>query len=191
MDNEDTTVYRVIVNHEEQYSIWLESRENPVGWTSVGVTGLKGECLNYIESVWTDMRPLSVRKAMERDSASPRPEPASEPARPPHESLPIRLSRGPQPVELSLRPERTVAVLAHQIETGYVHVRFTNTRAGTELSVALERQAAQRMKTQLSCGEGLVHVAGRLKLDGVTVRCVADIDLATFVGTGQLELLMT
>lgn len=64
-EEEDTTVYKVVINHEEQYSIWPEDRENPLGWNDVGKSGNKQECLDYIEEVWTDMRPLSLRKKME------------------------------------------------------------------------------------------------------------------------------
>jgi len=65
----DNTVYRVVVNNEEQYSIWPADRENPLGWRDVGISGSKEECLAYIEKVWTDMRPLSLRKKMD-ESAS-------------------------------------------------------------------------------------------------------------------------
>ena len=61
---EDQTTYLVVINHEEQYSIWRENKEIPHGWRSVGKMGTKQECLNYIEEVWTDMRPLSLRKSM-------------------------------------------------------------------------------------------------------------------------------
>lgn len=64
-DHEDTTVYRVVINYEEQYSIWPVDREIPVGWRDVGKSGSKAECLAYIKEVWTDMRPLSLRKQME------------------------------------------------------------------------------------------------------------------------------
>ncbi len=64
-DQEDTKIYTVVINHEEQYSIWPEGREMPLGWTPVGKSGLKQECLDYIKAVWTDMRPLSLRKQME------------------------------------------------------------------------------------------------------------------------------
>ncbi|MDZ8110311.1 MAG: MbtH family protein [Nostoc sp. DedQUE12a] len=64
-EKEDTTIYKVVVNHEEQYSIWPSDRENPIGWKDVGKNGLKQECLNYIKEVWTDMRPLSLRKKMQ------------------------------------------------------------------------------------------------------------------------------
>jgi MbtH protein len=63
---EDTRTYKVVVNHEEQYSIWFADRELPAGWREVGKTGSKTECLAYIEEVWTDMRPLSLRKKMEQ-----------------------------------------------------------------------------------------------------------------------------
>lgn len=68
LDEEDTRIYRVVMNHEEQYSIWLDSKEIPLGWKDVGVKGIKSECLAYIKEVWTDMRPLSLRKAMERNA---------------------------------------------------------------------------------------------------------------------------
>lgn len=66
-DEEDTRIYKVVMNHEEQYSIWLADRETPLGWTDVGKSGTKSECLAYIKEVWTDMRPLSLRKKMEED----------------------------------------------------------------------------------------------------------------------------
>ena len=61
---DDTTIYKVVVNHEEQYSIWPAWKEIPAGWTDVGRKGPKDECLAYIKEVWTDMRPLSLRKKM-------------------------------------------------------------------------------------------------------------------------------
>ena len=63
-EREDTTIYTVVMNHEEQYSIWPADRELPLGWTAVGKTGPKAECLAYIEEVWTDMRPRSLRERM-------------------------------------------------------------------------------------------------------------------------------
>lgn len=64
-DYEDTLTYKVVINHEEQYSIWPEHRDNPLGWNDVGKTGSKQDCLDYIKEVWTDMRPLSLRQHME------------------------------------------------------------------------------------------------------------------------------
>jgi MbtH protein len=66
-DREDWTSGRlkVVVNHEEQYSIWPAERDPPAGWREVGTVGSKEECLAYIREVWTDMRPLSLRKRLE------------------------------------------------------------------------------------------------------------------------------
>jgi MbtH protein len=61
----DDRQYKVVVNHEEQYSIWFADREPPAGWREVGPAGPRDECLAYIEEVWTDMRPLSLRRQME------------------------------------------------------------------------------------------------------------------------------
>lgn len=62
---EDSITYKVVINHEEQYSIWPDFRENPLGWRDAGKSGTKQECLAYIDEVWTDMRPLSLRQHMD------------------------------------------------------------------------------------------------------------------------------
>ncbi|HEB83353.1 MAG TPA: MbtH family protein [Gammaproteobacteria bacterium] len=59
------TSYKVVVNHEEQYSIWPSHKDNAPGWRDVGKQGSKEECLAFIEQTWTDMRPLSIRKSMQ------------------------------------------------------------------------------------------------------------------------------
>jgi MbtH protein len=63
--DEDTRTYSAVVNEEEQYSIWLADRPLPAGWNEVGRTGSKSECLDYIGELWTDMRPKSLRQAMD------------------------------------------------------------------------------------------------------------------------------
>ncbi len=63
-ETDDTTIYKVVMNHEEQYSICPAERENALGWNDAGKTGSRAECLAYIKEVWTDMRPLSLRVKM-------------------------------------------------------------------------------------------------------------------------------
>jgi MbtH protein len=63
--DDDSRQYRVVVNHEEQYSIWPSDREIPAGWKDAGKLGSKEECLEFVKQVWTDMRPLSLRQKME------------------------------------------------------------------------------------------------------------------------------
>jgi MbtH protein len=70
-EKQDTTTYKVLVNHEEQYSIWPAYREIPLGWRDVNKTGPKAECLAYIKEVWTDMRPLSLRNQASQDNHTP------------------------------------------------------------------------------------------------------------------------
>lgn len=64
MEQEENTIYTAVVNDEEQYSIWFADRKIPLGWHEAGKSGTKEECLSYIEEVWQDMRPLSLRKKM-------------------------------------------------------------------------------------------------------------------------------
>jgi MbtH protein len=64
-DDTDDRKYRVVVNDEEQYSIWASDRPNPVGWRDAARSGSRSECLAYIKEVWTDMRPLSLRNKMD------------------------------------------------------------------------------------------------------------------------------
>jgi MbtH protein len=68
---EDNTRYKVVVNPEEQYSLWPADRENALGWKDAGKEGSRQECLAYIKEVWTDMRPLSLRKRMEEQQNRP------------------------------------------------------------------------------------------------------------------------
>jgi MbtH protein len=65
MSDEDDVVFDVVVNDEEQYSIWVRGRKLPAGWRTVGKSGVKSECLAYIDEVWTDMRPRSLRLKMD------------------------------------------------------------------------------------------------------------------------------
>ena len=67
--DEDTN-FHVVVNDEEQYSIWPDYKAIPAGWRQAGKSGKREECLAWVDEVWTDMRPLSLRQAMAEDAAS-------------------------------------------------------------------------------------------------------------------------
>ena len=69
-ETEDDVVYKVVINHEEQYSIWQERRKNPAGWRDAGKIGSKAEGLAYVDEVWTDMRPKSLRQPESGESES-------------------------------------------------------------------------------------------------------------------------
>jgi uncharacterized protein YbdZ (MbtH family) len=191
-DREDTTIYKVVVNHEEQYSIWPEHKEMPLGWNEVGKSGPKPECLSYIKDVWTDMRPLSLRKQMEEAAKRPTPEPT-----PPRldgssqsqgDDLVNSLLRGEHPITASLRPAMTARILKDRIDSGYVHLKFTATRGGTELGIRLDQEAIDLSQADFENQSGTVHLEGLLTLNFVRVRCLADLDLQTLTGKGRLAL---
>jgi MbtH protein len=64
-DEEDQRTYIVLINHEEQYSLWPKGKNIPGGWRAVGKEGSRSECSKYVDEVWVDMRPLSLRKQMD------------------------------------------------------------------------------------------------------------------------------
>jgi hypothetical protein len=98
-----------------------------------------------------------------------------------------RLSEGDHPVEASLRPEKTVKALKEAIDRGYVHIKFTNTKGGTELGVRLDQGATDLSRADFDSQTGNVRLVGGLTLNYVKVRCIADIGLDTLEGKGHLE----
>lgn len=65
----EETLYRVVLNDEEQYSIWWADRVLPAGWHAEGTEGTREECLARIAGIWTDLRPLSLRRRMDATAA--------------------------------------------------------------------------------------------------------------------------
>lgn len=185
-EREDGTIYRVVMNHEEQYSILQVYKENAPGWKDAGKTGTKNECLAYIQEVWTDMRPLSLRKKMEEFAKNPPPPAPRAVEEPPEKSLVDRLCEADQAVEVGLRPEKSAQLFKESIDRDYVHIKFTNTKGGTELGVRLDRSACDFRDADFGNGKGTAHMEGNLTLDYVKVRCIADIDLSTLAGHGRL-----
>jgi uncharacterized protein YbdZ (MbtH family) len=189
-EENDATIYKVVVNHEEQYSIWPADRESPLGWQDVGKSGPKAECLAYIEAVWTDMRPLSLRKHMEEMARQPVPPPPPPSVQEATAEVPLvkRLAQGSHPIVPGLHPQTSVQALKEGIDRGYVHIKFTATRGGTELGVRLDTATCDCSRANFDNQTGTVHLEGGLTLDYVKVRCIADIDLPTLAGQGHLEI---
>ena len=100
-----------------------------------------------------------------------------------------RLSEGSHPVEISLRPERTVKLFREMLDRGHVLVKFTQTRGGTELGVPLDKSRSDLTQANFDEQTGKVRVCGELTLDYVPVRVIADIDLPSLAGEGHLEIL--
>jgi len=186
-EDKERAIFKVVVNHEEQYSIWPEYNENALGWNDAGKVGTKAECLAYIKEVWTDMRPLSLRKKMEELAQNP-PAPVPSTTIPEKaESLVDLLCVGEHPLVLSMDPGASVKGFKEAVASGYVRVKFTNTSGGTELGLRLDKDACDFKEADFEQGIGRAWVVGGLSLDYTTVRCVANIELETLAGHGKLE----
>ncbi|HKF49633.1 MAG TPA: MbtH family protein [Terracidiphilus sp.] len=183
-EQDDSTVYNVVVNLEEQYSIWPAHRQIPAGWREAGKKGTKKECLDYIEEVWTDMRPLSLRKQMEEMARAPVAvaEIAEDAGTDAEDPLVARLSEGSHPVKM-VRCGDGAAGLRERIEIGYVHVLFTET--GTELGVRIESKPDESA-ADFAGAKGTIRLEGKLKLNEDPVICSAQVDLSSLMGEGRL-----
>ena len=191
MDDENI-IYTVVVNHEEQYSIWPVDRELPLGWQKGGREGSKEECLTYIEEVWTDMRPLSLRKKMEEMVQQFQEEPVQiEPAstdEPYRDPLVQQLANGGHPI-IASRIDNSVERFKESIDRGYVLLKFTSTQGGTEIGLRLDSEKSNLSQANFEDSQGMVHLEGDLTLNYTKVRCISDINLQTLEGTGHLEVL--
>jgi len=98
-----------------------------------------------------------------------------------------RLSQGHHPIEVSARPERTVKALKESLDRGYVLIKFTNTRGGTELGVPVDRDLTDVSAADFDNETGRLTVVGALTLDYTRVRCIAEIALPSLDGQGRLE----
>lgn len=183
---ETSETFVVVVNEEEQYSIWPSHREIPLGWRDAGVRGSKDTCLAHITEVWTDMRPLSLRRQMEEWERNPPPPPEPLPL---DDAPPLveRLAGDDHRVEVRTRAEDRVAYLRERLEIGYLHVHFPETRGGTELGLKLDLESCRAAKEALSQG-GEIALSGSLSLDETPVCCNVRLSVPELVGRGGLTV---
>ena len=181
--------YQVVVNDEEQYSIWPANRELPLGWHAEGFAGSKEACLDHIEKVWTDMRPKSLREKLaagilDTDELPPLSDEE------PDDSLVQRLATGSHPVVVAGVGDRATAEsierFRQRMDRGHVSVLFTETRGGTELTLRFDPGSVDRSGCDFAGRSGHLALAGELNLDGVDVRCEVELSLAELAGTGRL-----
>jgi len=177
----------VVLNDEEQYSIWPDGREIPLGWRAEGTSGTKDECLAHIEKVWTDMRPKSLRERLAAGAGV-----VETPAAAEEDGDPLvqRLSTGSHPLVIAGVGDRgdaeAIERFRHRMERGHVNVLFTGTKGGTELSLRFDPQTVDRSRCDFARRSGSLALAADLNLDGADVRCEVEISLAELAGTGRL-----
>lgn len=168
MSSKATTLYLVVFNHEEQYSVWPASRALPTGWTAEGFSGSQDECAGRIETLWTDLRPRSARQQIAELEQSP-------PAVPPDAFETV----APSIVEqLCTRELQQVTLRSLSgVSRGVAHVTFALT--GTEL--------AMRVLPETAHEEATLTLVGELTLDFVPLRFQGRFDPLTLTGSGMLE----
>jgi len=179
--------YIVVVNDEEQYSIWPVTREIPSGWVNARVSGDKAHCLKYIDETWTDMRPRSLRQWMAETAERPIKIPTE--SQPFHESLANRLSGGEHPVVVAGASAHDPSRLNDEISRGHIRVCFTETAGGTELALRFNPSSVDWSGEESDSAKRRAMLSSELTLDGVRVRCAVDINMADGKGKGSLEIL--
>lgn len=183
---QEETQYNVVINDEEQYSIWPLAKEMPLGWQSVGVQGIKTDCLSYIKKVWTDMRPLSLRKQMEELKQTSHLEIEIEDQ--PFDTISPTvkfLSKGKHPVAIYPIPT-SLERLKSYLNDRFIHVNFLDTQGETCLGMNID--AMDKAAANLESGQGNLHLEGELVLDFVKVRCFVDVDVSSMKGVGYLQI---
>lgn len=175
-DAEDTRLYKVLINHEGQYSIWPDDREHPLGWRDGGKSGSRQECLDYIDQVWTDMRPLSLRKKMEEDARR-----IAETIRP--------FTQESHPVVIDW-PHASLAEIKDGVDRGFLPIAFTEAADLPAIGIFLDKQESDVSHADFAGGSGTLHLVGTGTIYAVgTVRMVADVELPSRSGRASITIL--
>jgi MbtH protein len=188
MQVSDAFVYSVVANLEGQYSIWPANMKIPDGWTAQGVEGSKEECLNHIEEVWTDMRPRSLLRQLEKyQKPTPVNRVAEEPVLETASPLVRRLCSGPSPVEFVSYSGNTREALREQMEMGHIHVRFAGPRGDADLRLTLRPGTDSPSHDPGGQGQKSIQLVGEAVVDFVKLRCTVILQLENLRGTATCE----
>lgn len=193
INQDDEVLYSVVMNSEEQYSIWPVFKTVPQGWDTVGVSGSKDICLSHIKEVWTDMRPLSLRKKIKEaelkagSATDNRTTPLQKEGQ--QESIVSFLERI-QDHPVTVKPtNRNFQEFKESLARHYVHLTFTDTRGGTTVAVRLIPEKVNVEGENILQETGTVHFEGSFILDYSRMKCIAAINLKTFEGVCQVEVI--
>lgn len=181
----DQELFQVLINEEEQYSLWPESVDVPDGWRTVGVSGTREVCLEYVDKTWTDMRPASLRREM-AELARNLPPPTPHMAESLEPPLVERLSVGRHPVVVKMRRAGDLAGFRDCLGRRFVLITFTGTQGSTELGIRVNPKDIDASGADFETGRGEVKLAGALTLDFQPAICHATIRLPDLSGEGHL-----
>lgn len=194
-DHQNDTIYSVVINAEEQYSIWPTFKKCvPPGWKEVGIKGSESLCLNQIEKLWTDMRPLSLRKKVQERQKNWEKQKESLINAPPQKPKSFQsqtvafLTKGQHPINCQ-NLYKSCEALKESIKNGHIHLTFTDTKGQTCLSLALDTQKTMSTQKNLEKDTEEVSIEGNLVLDFSHIRCLAKIRLPSMQGAGTLKLI--
>jgi uncharacterized protein YbdZ (MbtH family) len=190
-DSENSTVYKVVANDNEQYSIWPTHRSTPSGWHDVGAVGSKEFCLAFVTKIWTDMLFYSLKNRINEMACGLTElailaEMSNDSRDADDQGLLERFSKPDQPVEVILEADKTAHALMTCIGNGYMHMKFIDARGEVELGVILDREAVEIHTADFENQKGVVHLEGGLIINCQRIRCIADINLETLTGRGYL-----
>lgn len=174
--------YVVVKNIEEQYSIWPSFKEIPDGWCSCNFLGTKEECLSYVKEHWVDMRPLSLRKEMEKPSVF-KTNTSNQDSVVEIPSLVSILTNGQKHSLVVLVDSKDE--LINQLQYGYLHIKFTNTIGESSLILELDKN----IKDVINFDYDTVNLEGTLVLDYQNLKCNIEFSLVSLKGYGILQLI--
>ncbi|WP_079978231.1 MbtH family protein [Parachlamydia acanthamoebae] len=183
--NEMDITYQVVMNSEEQYSIWPTYKEVPQGWNNVGKQGTKQECLDFISNTWVDMRPLSVRKWLEENGEKIAAHRLKITGDLNKENSTKKFSS--PTVEFLCERKQVVCILEkspidfqNSINKGFVYFNFPNTKGGTSVRVRIDNAVADSSDS--------MHLEGSFILDYVHLKCIAEVSLSNLKGSAFLHI---
>lgn len=162
--------YSVVVNDEMQYSIWPEMKPLPGGWKKEGFQGAKESCLEHINKVWTDMRPLSLRKKLEDMALNP--SSYLKETKIPQDDLVDRLCQKQQPVKLDPQV-RDIADILKCIDQSFIYIEFSQIEGGTIVGVQIKNFS----KKVDESGKEKAFIDGYLNLNFTDLELKLEVDL--------------
>lgn len=174
--------YNVVVNSEEQYSIWPEKKSLPAGWNFVGFKGSKENCLDHIQVIWTDMRPLSLRKSLEKIGSE--------------KLKTVPTAKKGNLVEALCQDQHIVLFdsdilsfkdLEERLGEKFLYLYFPNTKGGTSIGMGVDHYSFEKSGKNTN----QVHILGHFSLDYTNIRCSISVEMGSMKALASMKKIET